>query len=58
MRLIVSELEIKAMSLCVIVSQFEDKSTSVMCKEEAKVRIVVMLFSYPNDQKEVSLLPI
>ena len=44
MRLIVSQLEIKAMSLCVIVSQIEDKSTGVMCKEEAKVRIVVMLF--------------
>lgn len=56
MRLIVSQLEIKAMSLCVIVSQIEDKSTGVMCKEEAKVRIVVMLFSYPNDQKEVSFL--
>lgn len=35
MRLIVSELEIKAMSLCVIVSQFEDKSTGIMCKEQA-----------------------
>ena len=58
MRLIVSELEIKAMSLCVIVSQFEDKSNGGMCKEEAKVRIVAMLSSHPNDQKEVSFLPI
>ena len=49
-------LEIKEMVLCAIVSQFEDKSNGVMCKEEAKVRIVVMLFSYPNDQKEVSFL--
>lgn len=39
MRLIVSQLEIKAMSLCVIVSQFEDKSNGVICKEEAKVRM-------------------
>ena len=35
MWLIVSQLEIKAMVLCVIVSQFEDKSSGVMCKEQA-----------------------
>jgi len=46
------------MVLCAIVSQFGNKGNGVMCKEEAKVRIVVMLSSYPNDQKEVSLLPI
>lgn len=57
MRVIVSQLEIKAMSLCVIVSQFEDKSNGGMCKEEAKVRIVVMLPSYPNVQKEARFYP-
>ena len=50
------KLEIKAMSLCVIVSQFEDKNNGVMCKEEAKVRIVVMFSSYPNNKKELSFL--
>lgn len=49
-------LGIKAMSLCVIVSQFEDKSDGVMCKEEAKVSIAVMFSSYPNNKKEVSFL--
>lgn len=49
-------LGIKAMSLCVIVSQFEDKSNGVICKEEAKVRIVAMLSSYPKNKKEVSSL--
>lgn len=44
------------MSLCVIVSQFEDKNNGVMCKEEAKVRIVVMFSSYPNNKKELSFL--
>jgi|GEM_PF-2153125 hypothetical protein len=58
MRVIVSELEIKAISLCVIVSQFEDKNNGVMCKEEAKIRIVAMLSSYPNNKKEVSSLPV
>ena len=56
MQVIVLKLEIKAMVLCAIVSQFGDKGNGVMCKEEAKVRIVVILFSYPNDQKEVSFL--
>lgn len=51
-------LEIKAMVLCVIVSQFEDKSNGVMCKEEAKVRMIVMLSSYQKNKKEVSSLPI
>lgn len=41
-----------------IISLFGDKGNGVICKEEAKVRIIVMLSSYPNDQKEVSLLPI
>ena len=45
------------MSLCVIVPQFEDKSNGVICKEEAKVRIVAMLSSYPNDQKEARFYP-
>lgn len=49
-------LGIKAMVLCVIVLQFEDKNNGVMCKEEAKVRIVVMLSSYPKNKKEVSSL--
>lgn len=44
------------MSLCVIVSQFEDKGNGVMCKEGAKVRIVVMLPSYQKNKKEVSSL--
>lgn len=39
-----------------IISLFGDKGNGVMCKEEAKVRIVVIFFSYPNDQKEVSVL--
>ena len=44
------------MSLCVIVPQFEDKSNGVICKEEAKVKIVAMLSSYPKNKKEVSSL--
>jgi len=50
-------LEIIAIVLCVIVSQFGNKGNGVMCKEEAKVRIVAMLSSHPTDQKEISLLP-
>lgn len=50
-------LGIKAMALCVIVSQFENKSNGVMCKEEAKVRIVAMLSSHPNNQKEARFYP-
>ena len=46
------------MVLCAIVSQFGNKGNGVMCKEEAKVRIVVMLSSYQKHKKEVSSLPI
>ncbi len=41
----------------VIVLRIGDKGNGVMCKEEAKVRIVVMLSSYPNDQKEARFYP-
>ena len=44
------------MVLCAIVSQFGNKGNGVMCKEEAKVRIVVMLSSYPNDQDRKSVV--
>ncbi|WP_456075771.1 hypothetical protein [Hoylesella nanceiensis] len=40
-----------------IVSQLGDKGNGVMCKEEAKVRIVAMLSSYPNNQKEARFYP-
>jgi len=39
-----------------IVLKIGNKGNGVMCKEEAKVRIVVMLSSYPKNKKEVSSL--
>lgn len=45
-------LGIKAMSLCVIVSQFEDKSDGVTYKEQTRKRIALMRSSYQNNQKE------
>ena len=44
------------MGVCAIVSQFGDKGNGVICKEEAKVRIVAMLSSYQKNKKEVSSL--
>jgi hypothetical protein len=45
------------MGVCAIVSQFGDKGNGVICKEEAKVRIVAMLSSHPNNQKEARFYP-
>ena len=45
------------MVLCVIVSQFEDKSNGIMCKEEAKVRMIVMLSSYQKIKRRFRPCP-